>query len=185
MLARLFVATLVATILWILWQKRYVIWNGIMRTSPGTVKVSMDRNYTAQKVFLREIRDQESMKLVAFLYAISGIDKRYGPAFTMAALADGQQAAEICQEFRKVFGYQKFTFGVEEAYANPAHYQTMCREMGQDVRLLRIYLQHKTYLEALLSIMQNRPDFYAQRNPDIIPNPDVMQLLWSGHLERP
>lgn len=189
MLAKLVIGVFLAVVLWVLWQKRHVIRERITRTSPGTVRVSLDRNYELQRKFLVKLDPVQRMKLAGLLFAMRGSDPNHYSVYEAAQVVDYHETGEVQCAFGQLFEDLSFGFYIDTVRDHDSHYQTMCRSMSDDVRLLRIYLRHKKFIAEVLDRL-NLPTggqiySYAQRNPDIIPSPDVMQLLWSANLERP
>jgi hypothetical protein len=172
----------VGILVWVAYQNRY----RFVRSSPrGTTRVKMQRNHSAQKTFLREIGKSEGMKLVAFAYAISGIDPNHQSVYNKALSLDATTTGHVRSAFRKNFYEQRLNFQLDNARDHTAHYQQMCDAMAADVRFLQIYLRNKEFFAMMLNNLTSGADHYAYRNPDIMPSEETLQHLWSGYLERP
>lgn len=167
---------------WVVWQRRHTF---VRRSPQGATRTKLSRNYTVQRDFLKRVDKTELMKLVAFAYAISGIDPHHRFVYDEALRLDATIAGCIRSAFCKNFHQQPLGFQLENARDNGPHYQQMCNVMASDVRFLQIYLLYKDFFAMMLDRLTSDTNYYAYRNSDIIPSEDVLQLLWTEYLERP
>jgi hypothetical protein len=170
------------TLAWVVWQNRYRF---VRRSPQGSTRTKLSRSYTVQRDFLERVSPTERMKLVALAYAACGFDPHHYIVYATARELSDRKVTEVKIALRRVFGTYRFSFGIDDARGIDAHYQRMCSELSTDVEFLRIYLEHKLFFERLINKLTYSDSYFAFRNPDVVPNEDLLQLLWTENLERP